>query len=74
MFNSVNFDSDESVRKLADILAIAPNLTKCDISGQQGSRRVNVAVEYVEEGRMGAVVVKARETGQEIHRSETAKQ
>ena len=30
--DSANFDSDESVRKLADILAIAPNLTKCDIS------------------------------------------
>ena len=29
--SSTNFDSDESVRKLADILATAPVLKKCDI-------------------------------------------
>ena len=27
LYNSVNFDSDESVKKFADILAIAPVLT-----------------------------------------------
>ena len=70
-----DFSSDESVRKLAYILAIAPNLTKCDISGQpRNSRKVDVEVEYAEEARMGAIVVKDRWTRQEIHRSETAKQ
>ena len=29
---SANFDSDESVRKFADILAIAPVLKECNIS------------------------------------------
>ena len=41
---SINFDSDESVRKLAYILAIAPNLTGCDIEFQLGDRNVLVEV------------------------------
>ena len=31
LIGSANFDSDESVRKLADILAITPILKKCNI-------------------------------------------
>ena len=30
LVESANFDSDESVRKLADSLAMAPHLKKCD--------------------------------------------
>ena len=74
LYASANFDSDESVRKVADILALSPNLTKCDISRQRGNREVVVEVKYACEGRMGAVVIKHRRTGQEIYRSETAKQ
>ena len=62
------------MRKLADILAIAPVLKLCNIRSQQGNRKVNVVVEYMTEGRMGAIVIRDRETGQEIHRRETGKQ
>ena len=35
---SANFDSDESMRKFAEILAISPVLKKCDVSGQKDWR------------------------------------
>ena len=47
---STNFDSDESVRKLADILATASVLKKCDISGQRGNREIKIEVEYATDG------------------------
>ena len=71
LYNSVNFDSDESVRKLADILAIAPVLKKCDIGYQEGNRKISVDVEYATEVSLGAIVIKS--SGQEIHRRETDK-
>ena len=74
MGGSANLSSDESVRKLAFILAIAPNLKKCNIKGQGGNRKVFVVVEYAEDGRRGAVVMKDKETDQEICRRETVKQ
>ena len=39
LYESADFSSDESVRKLGYILSIAPNLTKCDISWQQDDNR-----------------------------------
>ena len=54
---SANFDSDESVRKFADILAVAPILKECNISEQSGDREVSVEIEYATEGRKGAVVI-----------------
>ena len=46
---STNFDIDESVIKLVDILAISPNLQECDIRQQSGSRTIIVEVEYATE-------------------------
>ena len=53
--NYVTFHSDVSVRKFADILATAPVLKKCDISGNwnQGKRRrrkIKVEVKHATEG------------------------
>ena len=44
--SSTNFDLDESVRKFADILAIAPVLKECDIRYQyyRGDRKISVNV------------------------------
>ena len=41
---SANFESDESVRKFAEILAIVPYLIYCDIMFQNGNRKVKVEV------------------------------
>ena len=46
---STNFDLDESVIKLVDILATAPNLQECDIRQQSGSRTIIVEVDYATE-------------------------
>ena len=70
---STNFDSDESAAKLADILAIAPNLQECDIRQQQGNRIIKVVIEYATEERMGSIIIKDRETKAEIHRREIDK-
>ena len=59
---STNLDSDESVRKLADILAIAPVLEKCYVTGQKGERKVSIEVEYMTEGRMGNIVMRDKQT------------
>ena len=67
---STNFDSDESVRKLADILAIAPALEACHFS----SEKIYVEVQYAIEGRKGAIVIRERKTKKEIHRRETDRQ
>ena len=56
--HTADFDSDESVRKFAEILAIAPVLKKCDIGYQEGNRKVSVSVEYATEGRKGAVMLR----------------
>ena len=62
MYRSANFDSDESVRKFADILAISPVLKWCDIRIQSGDRKISVMVEYATEGRMGDVVISDKKT------------
>ena len=41
-----NFDADESVEKLADILQLARSLIELDISNQKGSRKVKVVIVY----------------------------
>ena len=38
--SSVNFDSDESVRKFTDIIAIAPVLEECMINNSNCNRSV----------------------------------
>ena len=57
MEDSVNFDSNKSVRKFADILAIAPVLKKCDFRGQQGNKKVKVEVKYSFKKKKGAIVI-----------------
>ena len=54
---SINFGSDESVKKFADIIATAPVLKKCDIEFQSG-RLLVVVVEYASEGIIGSIVIK----------------
>ena len=61
---SANFDSDESVKKFAEILAIAPVLKECDLYQQQGNRKVKIEVLYATEGSMGAIVILDRGTNQ----------
>ena len=70
---SANFDANETVEKLADILKSALQLKKCVISYQQGSRKVKAEIEYASEGRMGCIVLSDRKTQQEICRRETSK-
>ena len=41
---SANFDSDESVRKFADIIAIAPEFERCSFFSQVGNRNVMVEI------------------------------
>ena len=69
----MNFELDQSVEKLADILSIASQLTKCDISGQEGSRKVGVQVNYRTIYNMGSIVISNGATGEEIVRRETGK-
>ena len=72
---STNFDSDKSVRKFAEILAIAPVLKKCNIVDSS----VKVEVQYATVGIKGSLVIwKIDEDGQiigeqEIFRRETDK-
>ena len=70
---SANFNSDVSVSKFADILAIAPVLKECNISRQIAGRKVRISVEYATEGRKGAIVMRDKKTKQEILRRETDK-
>ena len=70
---SANFDSDESVSKFADILAIAPVLKKCDIVCPSGDRKVIVDVEYATKESIGAIVISNYKKGQEILRRQTDK-
>ena len=70
---NANFDSDQSVMKLAEILATTPCLTKCDIRNQLSSREVRVEVLYATNEETGAVVMKDRLTGREICRHQTPK-
>ena len=76
LYDSANFDSDESVRKFADILAIAPVLTKCDFREHEcnSNREVKFEVQYATEASIGAIVIIDKNTSQEIHRRETNKQ
>ena len=71
--SNVSFDADETVEKLADILQLALNLKKCDISGQEGSRKVNVEVEYANDQGMGSIMLSDRRTREVICRRETSK-
>ena len=73
-FSEFDFDSDESVRKLADVLAIAPVLKECNISYQESNRKIYVEVNYSNEESMGAIVIFDTSTNQEIYRRETYKQ
>ena len=59
-YGTANFDSDESIKKLAQILATAPQIKKCNIESQTGSRNVTMRVDYATEERKGAVVVQDR--------------
>ena len=70
----MNFDSEESVRKFADILAIAPVLKVCEIEQARDNRKIKVEVQYATEGIKGAIVIFDKNTNQEIHRRETDKQ
>ena len=46
LYQSANFDAEESVEKLADILMSASSLKECDINCQQGNRKVKVEIVY----------------------------
>ena len=80
--DGADFESDQSVEKLAHILQQAPALAKLDISGQLGNRKIKVKVMYayadafgeVDQDSMGAIIIKDRSTKQEICRKETSKQ
>ena len=49
VLSSTSFDSDGSVRKLADILATAPVLKMCDISRKDKFKKIYVEVNYATE-------------------------
>ena len=78
---TADFSSDVAAQALANIVATAPALSHCDISGQQGTRRVKVEVEYataqpgeaITEDKMGLVTVKDKETGAVIYSVATMK-
>ena len=82
LHRSANFDSDESIKKFADILAIAPVLKVCNFRQQRGNRKVKVEVQYATEERKGAIVIQEIWVDgdgyiigeQEIYRRETKKQ
>ena len=57
MERATNFDSHESVVKLADLLAISANLEECDFREQQGSREIKAEIEYASEGRTGYIII-----------------
>ena len=61
------------MKKLADILAIAPVLKECNIVSQSGNREVYVEVDYATEGNKGAIVINVRSTREEIYQRETDK-
>ena len=81
LYQTADFSSDAAVQALANIVATAPALSHCDISGQQGTRRVQVEVEYataqpgeaITEDKMGLVTVKDKETGAVIYSVATMK-
>ena len=60
--NTVSFDeftivSEVSVRKIADILAIAPVLKYCNIKGDHGRGKIRAEIEYKTEETMGTIKV-----------------
>ena len=73
LYESANFEADETVDKLADILQSARSLKKCDISYHLGSRKINVQIEYANEEGMGSIVLSDRNTNEVIYTRETDK-
>ena len=63
-----------SVRKFAEILATAPNLSNCNIKGQKGNKKIKVEIKYATMMRKGAIVIKDQKTNQELYRCDTKKQ
>ena len=62
------------MRKLADILATAPVLKKCNIKFPNYEGKIYVKVEYATEESMGAIVIMDHRTKEERYRRETDKQ
>ena len=54
---AANFDADETVEKLADILQSASCLSKCNIKNQWCDRKVKVEIEYASDEGMGCIVL-----------------
>ena len=52
--------------KMAEILQLASNLKQCDISNQEGRRKVKVEIEYASAGKMGSIVLLDQSTEQII--------
>ena len=71
--NTANFETDETVEKLADILQLASFLKKCEIGYQLGNRKVKVAIEYASDEAVGSIVISDKATKQVICRRETNK-
>ena len=80
---SANFESDEAVQMLADIIADSLQLAKIKTGSQRSSRKISVAVTYATEDAPGAVMVSESvynrntyryEVGQELCGKETQKQ
>ena len=75
LYETGNFSSDVACEALGNIIAQAPALKSCDISYQQGDRKVKVEVtdatagpdEEVNDDNCGTVVVKNKRTGDTIY-------
>ena len=70
---SANFEADETVEKLADILSAAPYFKNLNIISQRGSRQVNVEIQYACEEVMGSIQLSNKETNEIICTKETVK-
>ena len=68
-----NFEIDETVEKLADILQSASQLKKCNILNQQGSRCVYVEIKYAIQEVVGSIRLLKNATDQEICKRVTTK-
>ena len=68
-----NFEANETVEKLADILQSAFYLKSVDINNIRGSRKVKVDIAYANDEGMGSIKVKDMTTNEIICSRETTK-
>ena len=70
---SANFNADQTVERLADILQLAPLLNKCNIGTNKSSRAVKVEIQYAGNEGIGFIVLKGGLNSAEICQRETTK-